>query len=75
MFYFPDRESIVIVKKIDVEILTNLYVLRSQKSEKVVLKKCRVYSVLCILYSVLCDGHWRRKYKRDENETLEMGQD
>jgi len=55
IFYFPDRESIVIVKKNDVEILTNLYVLRSQESEKVFFKKCRVYSVLC-------DGHWRQKY-------------
>jgi len=45
VFYFPDRESIVIVKKINVEILTNLYVLRSQECEKVFLKKFLVYSV------------------------------
>jgi len=58
LFYFPDRESIVIVKKIDVEILMNLPVLRSQESEKVVFEKRRVYSVLY-------DGCWRRKYKRE----------
>jgi len=37
-FYLPDRK-----KKIDVEILMNLHVLRSLESEKVVFKKCRVY--------------------------------
>ena len=57
-FHFPDRGSIVIVKKIHVEILTNLHVLRSQESEKVVSIKLRVYLVLC-------DGCWRRKYNRD----------
>jgi len=45
------------VKKIGVEILMNLHVLRSQEFKKVVLKKCRVYSVLfCILYSVTVAG-------------------
>jgi len=34
-------------KKIDVEILMNLHVLRSQEYEKEVFKKCRVYSILC----------------------------
>jgi len=33
------------VKTIDVEILMNLHVLRSQESKEVVFKKCRVYSV------------------------------
>ena len=39
-FYFPDRESIVTEQKIDFEILTDLYVLRSQECEKVDFKKC-----------------------------------
>jgi len=39
-FYFPDRESIVTEQKIDFEILTDLYVLRSQESENVDYKKC-----------------------------------
>jgi len=39
-FYFPDRESTVTEQKIDFEILTDLYVLRSQESEKVDFKKC-----------------------------------
>jgi len=68
IIYFLDRESFVIVKKIDVEIFMNLHVLRSQESEKVFFKKCRGYSVLC-------DGCWRRKYKRDEDETLDIRQD
>jgi len=51
-------------KKIDVEILMNLHVLRSQEYEKEVFKKCRVYSILC-------DGCCRRKYTRDYDETLD----
>jgi len=35
-FYFPDSENVVIVKKIDVEILLDLHIFRSQESEKVV---------------------------------------
>jgi len=42
----------------------------------VVFKKMScVLCTLFTLYSVLCDGHWRQKYKRDEDETLEIGQD
>ena len=52
MFYFPDRESIVTEQKTDFEILTDLYVLRSQESEKVDFKKC---PSVCL--SVLCGGH------------------
>jgi len=40
IFYFPDRERIVTEQKIDFEILTDLYVLRSQESEKGDFKKC-----------------------------------
>jgi len=36
LVYFSDRESIVIVKKIGIEILTNPYVSRSLESEIVV---------------------------------------
>ena len=55
-FYFPDRESIVREQKIDFEILTDLYVLRSQESEKVDYKKCPpVYMPVGL--SVLCGGH------------------
>jgi len=32
--YFPGRKSIVFVRKIDVEISTNLHFLRTQESEK-----------------------------------------
>jgi len=38
-FYFPDGERIVTEQKVDFEILTDLYVLRSQDSEKVDYKK------------------------------------
>jgi len=69
IFYFPDRESIVVVKKIDVEILMNLHVC-PRSPEKWFLK-----NVVCTLNSVLCDGHWRRKYKRDQDGTLDEGQD
>jgi len=39
-FYFLDKESIVTEQKIDFDILTDLYVLRSQESEKVDYEKC-----------------------------------
>ena len=50
--YFHDRESIVIVKKICVEILTNIHVLRSQESERVFFWK----NVVCTLYTVTVAG-------------------
>jgi len=55
IFYFPDRESTIIVKKIGVEILMNLHILRSQESEKVFffLKS----SVLCTLYLLLSNQY------------------
>jgi len=53
-FYFPDRESTVIVKKINVEIFTNLHVLRSKESEKKVFKK--MSWVLCTLPAVTVAG-------------------
>jgi len=37
VFYFPDAERIIIVKKINVEILMNVHVLRSEESKKVLL--------------------------------------
>ena len=56
VFYFPDRESIVTEQKIDFEILTDLYVLRSQESEKVDFKKCPSVC-MSVGLSVLCGGH------------------
>jgi len=52
IFYFPDRESIVTEQKIDFEILTDLYVLRSQESEKVDFKKCPSVCLSVCLSSV-----------------------
>jgi len=48
-FYFPDRESLGIEWKIDLEVLMDLHVLRPQESKNVVLKKCCPYSV-CVLW-------------------------
>jgi len=60
-FYFPNRKKYCHrEKKKSMSFLTNFYVLRSQESETLVFKKCRVYSVHCTL--VLCDGCLRRKY-------------
>jgi len=43
----------------------NLHVLKSQESKKLVFFVRRVHFIFY-------DGHWRRKYKRDEDEILNM---
>ena len=61
IFYFPDRESIVTEQKIDFEVLTDLYVLRSQESEKVDYKKCPsvcLSSVEVIVRTLLSRSIW-----------------
>jgi len=50
-FYYSGEESIVIVKKIDVEILIDFHVWRSQESEKVFFKQ--MTCVLCTLWRLL----------------------